>query len=219
MPFILYYHPLSSFCHKVMIAMHEQGIVHERRLIDLGSDAGRADLAKVWPLTKFPVLHDTATGRNVPESSIIIEYLDAHGDGSKLIPTVVDDALDVRLWDRIFDDHVQAPMQAIVADRLFQHNADMSRQRDALHRAYGLVDARMHDREWIAGAAFSMADCAAVPALFYAMTIEPFPEECLHLAAYFERLCARASVQAVLTDARPYFGMYPFAASIPPRFR
>lgn len=219
MAFILYYHPLSSFCHKVMIAMHEQGIDHERRLIDLGSEADRTTLAAAWPLMKFPVLHDSTTGRDVPESSIIIEYLDQHGGGSKLLPPGADDALDVRLWDRIFDNHVQAPIQAIVADRIFQRNGDMSRQRAALHAAYRLVDARMREREWVAGDRFSMADCAAVPALFYAMTLAPFPDSCPHLAAYFDRLCERASVQAVLDDARPYFGMYPFAEAIPARFR
>jgi glutathione S-transferase len=54
MSLTLYYHPLSSFCHKVLIALYEHGIGFEKRIIDLGSDADRAELRTLWPLCKFP---------------------------------------------------------------------------------------------------------------------------------------------------------------------
>lgn len=220
MSLTLYYHPLASFCHKVMVALYEHGVDVEKRLINLGDEADRAELRAVWPLAKFPVLRDGRRGRDVAESSVIIEYLDHHFSGArKLIPQERDDALDVRLWDRVFDNYVQGPMQAIVADRLRGANADMGGERATLAAAYRMIDARMASREWVAGDAFSMADCAAAPALFYAETVLAFPEECVQLKAYYERLMARASVMQVMDEARPYFAMYPFADDIPARFR
>ncbi len=219
MALTLYYHPLSSYCHKALTALYEHGADFDKRLIDLGSEAGRAELASVWPVVKFPVLRDHERQRDVPESSVIIEYLDHFYPGStRLIPQDWDSALDVRLWDRFFDNHVQSPMQAIVADRIKGGSGALTRERAALNVAYGMIDERMASRQWIAGPDFSMADCAAVPALFYAMTLEPFPAAAVNLIAYFERLMARPSVLRVMDEARPYFGMYPFAEAIPQRF-
>lgn len=64
----------------------------------------------VWPLVKFPVLHDNARGQNVAEASVILEYLDLYYPGAEaLLPANRADALAVRLWDRVFDLHVQTP--------------------------------------------------------------------------------------------------------------
>lgn len=220
MALTLYYHPLSSFCHKVLIALYEHGAAFTPRVINLGDAASRAELQAVWPLIKFPVLRDHGRARDVAESSIIIEYLDHyHAGPHQLIGSAIDTALDVRLWDRVFDNHVQGPIQQIVLDRIRAAGADMAPQRAALLVAYGMIEARLAGREWIAGAAFSMADCAAAPALFYAVTLQPFPADCVNLQAYFERLMARPSVQRVISEARPYFAMYPFADDIAQRFR
>ena len=220
MSLTLYYHPLASFCHKVLVALYENGTEFEKRIIDLGNDADRADLQARWPLCKFPVVHDHARKRDVPESSIIIEYLDRYFPGRHpLISSEDEDALETRLWDRVFDDYVQGPMQAIVADRLRGGKGDMTRERSTLETAYGMVDRQMASRTWVAGQDFSLADCAAVPALFYASTLQPFPAGHRHLSAYFERLMDRPSVRRVMDEARPYFSLYPFAESIPGRFR
>lgn len=220
MSLTLFYHPLASYCHKVMVALHEHGIEADKRLINLGDEADRAELRSVWPLTKFPVLRDSRRGRDLAEASIIVEYLDHHyGGDRKLVPQDWDAALDARLWDRVFDNYVQGPVQAIVGDRLRGANADMSAERATLDTAYRMIDKRMAGRTWIAGDAFSMADCAAVPALFYAGTLLAFPRECANLQGYFERLMARPSVIKMLDEARPYFGMYPFAEDIPARFK
>jgi glutathione S-transferase len=216
----LYYHPLASFCHKVLIALYEHGIDFEKRLINLGDAADRAELQAIWPIGKFPVIRDHARGRDVPESSIIIEYLDHfYQGGAPLLPPEWEAAYDVRLWDRFFDNYVQGPMNAIVLDRILGSKGDMARERAALATAYGMIDERMAARQWIAGDSFSMADCAAAPALFYAATLEPFANGASHLNAYFERLMARPSVQRVLEEAKPYFSMYPFEEAIPARFR
>ncbi|WP_137805196.1 glutathione S-transferase family protein [Pseudomonas sp. G(2018)] len=220
MPLTLYYHPLSSFCHKVLIALYEHGIEFEKRIIDLSSATDRAELEALWPIGKFPVIRDHDRQRNVPESSVIIEYLDQLYAGlHQLIPDDWDTALQVRLWDRLFDHYVQEPLQQIVADRLYATHGDLTKQRATLLTAYGMLERQLHARTWVASPDFSLADCSAAPALFYAITLVPFPHDCRHLSEYFERLTQRPSIQRVIDEAKPWFSFYPFAEAIPERFR
>ena len=218
MSLTLYYHPLSSYCHKVLIALYEAGTAFNAQVIDLGDADQRATLRSHWPLCKFPVLHDSERNRSLPESSVIIEYLDHYYPGDKpLIPTDWASALEARLWDRVFDNHVQTPMQQIVGDRLRQTHADMSGPRSLLEVAYRVIDRQVASRTWAAHEEFTLADCAAAPALFYATTLQPLPTELGHLRNYFARLMDRPSVRRVLEEARPYFHLYPFADAIPQR--
>ncbi len=220
MSLTLFHHPLSSYCQKALIALYELGVPFDARFVDLGNPEHRAMLGTHWPLVKFPVLHDAARNRSLPESSVIIEYLDHHHPGtSRLIPADWDTAIEVRLWDRIFDNHIQTPMQQIVVDRLQQSNADLSAPRAWLQATYRVIDHQVASGSWAACGSFSLADCAAAPALFYASALQPFPAELHHLAAYFERLMARPSVKRVIEGAEPYFDLFPFAAAIPAKFR
>ena len=218
----LHYHPLSSYCHKVLIAIDVLGIEVEKRLLNLGDPEERASHLALWPTGKMPLLVDRL--RPVPESSIIIEYLQRHhaGPGRTLIPEDPDAALDVRLWDRLFDLHVMTPMQALTADLLRpegEHDArGVARAREGLSSAYAFVDRHLEGRTWLAGDAFSMADCAAAPALFYALTYVPLSPQHAHLAAYFERLMDHPSVAATIDQARPYFKFYPGRAGLSRRF-
>lgn len=220
MSLTLFYHPLASYCHKVLIALYENGTDFEKRVINLGDDADRAELQAIWPIGKFPVIRDRDRQRDVPESTIIIEYLERFYPGQRpLIPGESTDALEVRLWDRIFDHYVQEPMQEIVLDRIRNAHGDLTEARSTLLTAYGMADRQLAARTWIAARDFSMADCAAAPALFYSSTVQPFPGNLHHLGAYFDRLMARPSVQRVIEEARPCFPLYPFAEAIPQRFR
>jgi glutathione S-transferase len=78
-----------------------------------------------------------------------------------------------------------------------------------LRAPYDIVEREMASRRWAAGDDFSMADCAAAPALFYAAKVLPYANSHPHLAAYLERLKARPSYARVLKDAEPYFHMFP----------
>ncbi|WP_256830414.1 glutathione S-transferase family protein [Pseudomonas sp. Pse1] len=220
MSLTLYFHPLSSYCHKVLIALNECGVEFERRIINLGNDADRLELQLLWPMGKFPVLHDQLRKRDVAESSVIIEYLDHYYGGlHPLLPSDWGRALDVRFWDRFFDNYVHSPMQEIVADRLRGTHADLSAARTTLATAYGMIERQLAGNAWIVGDDFSLADCAAAPALFYASTLVPFSAECPGLSAYFERLASRPSFARVIEEAKPYFGFYPFAEQLPARFK
>lgn len=224
MSLVLYQHPLASFCHKVLMALYENGTPFEGRIIDLGNAESRASLARLWPLAKFPVLRDEALDSTVPESSIIIEYLDRHYPGAtQLLPTDLSDALCVRLWDRFFDLYVQDPMQKIVADVL-RANKDKSPQSVSeaealLSTAYGMIEKQLDGKIWITGDSLTMADCAAAPALFYAETLVPFGEGHERLKAYYQRLLERPSFARVLKEAMPYFHMYPCNEKLPAQFR
>ncbi|MFC3076499.1 glutathione S-transferase family protein [Phenylobacterium terrae] len=223
MSLVLHLHPLSSYCWKVLIGLYELGTAFEPRMANLGDPADRAAFAALWPTAKIPLLEDTGAGRVIPETTVMLEYVDARSAGpARLLPEDADARLDARLWDRLFDNYVMTPMQKIVADRLRPEGVrdphGVQEARATLQMAYGMIDARMAGRDWPAGEAFSLADCAAAPALFYAAIVEPFPAERPHLAAYFERLLARPSVGRAIDEARPWFQYYPYREDMPARF-
>lgn len=223
MPLTLYIHPLASFCHKVLIAFYESGVDFRSETVDLSDPESASDLTAKWPVGKIPVLHDEALGQIVPETSIIIEYVDRHYPGSvRLLPDDADERLEARLWDRFFDLYVSAPMQKIVTDRLRPDDGrdaiGVADARRTLDTAYQMIDGRMKERRWAAGDGFSIADCAAAPGLFYAAIVHPFAETHTGLSAYFERLLERPSMQRTLDDARPFFSMFPYRDAMPERF-
>ncbi len=220
MDLLLYYHPLASFCHKVLIALYEQGNEFRGELVEPGNPASREPLLDIWPVGKMPVLHDVGRGVAVPESSIIIEYLDRHHPGNAaLVPADPDIARETRLWDRFFDLYVQQPMQKFVLDRLRgEHERDPRGVAEAaatLDTAYDMLEAQLEGREWAACDRFTLADCAAAPALFYAGIVRPFPPGHHNLARYFERLMARSSVRRTYDEARPYFHLFPYRDAMP----
>lgn len=219
----LYYHPLASFCHKVLVALYENGTRFEARIVDLADQASSEELLGYWPVGKIPVLRDHRRGQTVPETSVIIEYLALHHPGPvPLLPVDPDQALQVRLWDRFFDLYVSAPMQKIVVDRLRPAGASdalgVAEAEATLDRAYALLEAHLQPGAWATGDTFTLADCAAAPALFYADIVRPFGDGHQKLTAYHERLLARPSVARTIDEARPYFPMFPLRDRIPARF-
>lgn len=212
----LYFHPLSSFCHKALIALYEAGTPFEPVVVDLGDPASRAAFAAVWPMAKMPVLRDAARDCTVAESSVVVEYLDAHYPGSvRLIPADADGAWRTRMWDRFHDCYVQEPMQRIVGDALRPEGKGdafgVEQARAALERAYSVLEDELAGKQWACGAGFGLADCSAAPALFYADTVVPIGDAFPALRAYLARLKARPSFARVLTEAQPYFPMFPLA--------
>jgi glutathione S-transferase len=210
----LYFHPLASFCHKALIAFYENRIPFEPAIVDLADAASSAAFRAVWPIAKMPVLHDDARGRTVAESTIIIEYLEMYYPGAtRFLPADPDRAWQTRMWDRFYDHYVQEPMQKIVTDRLRpagQNDAFGVAQAHAqLRNAYGVLEQEIAARTWMMGDGFTLADCAAAPALFYANTVAPFAETHNELAAYLGRLMARSSFARVLEEAQPYFDLFP----------
>jgi glutathione S-transferase len=209
----LYYHPLSSFAWKVLIALYEKEVPFEPRIVDFADPHSAAEFRSIWPMAKMPVLVDHARNCTIPETSIIIEYLEMHYPGVELIPEDRDAALQVRLSDRFYDLYVQQPMQKIVTDRIRPEGTGDShgveQARASLRTAYDFLERDMESRDWAAGYRFGMADCAAAPGLFYANKVEPFEMSHPNLDAYYRRLLIRPSFARVLVEAEPYFSMFP----------
>jgi glutathione S-transferase len=223
MALTLYIHPLASFCHKVLIALYENAVPFRAVTIDLGDPGSAAELLAHWPVGKIPVLHDGDRDQVVAETTIIIEYLQQHHAGSlPMLPDDPDALLDARLWDRFFDLYVSQPMQKIVTDRIRPEGGNdpfgVAEARRTLDTAYAMIEQRMAGRRWACGEAFSIADCAAAPGLFFAAIVHPFAVDQENVAAYLERLLARPSMQRVLAEARPWFAMFPYRDAMPARF-
>jgi glutathione S-transferase len=214
MSLTLHFHPLSSFCWKVLIALYDNDTPFTPHRLNPGDAAQRAALLKLWPVGKFPVLRDDARDQTIPETTIIVEYLDRHYPGrTRFIPADFEPALQTRLRDRFYDLYVHLPAQNIVGDRLRPqaakdpHGVEEARAR--LRSSYHIIDRQMAGSRWAMGDAFGLADCAALPALFYADKLEPFGEKHNNVTAYLERLKARPSVARVLAEAEPYFNLFP----------
>jgi len=213
MSLTLYYHPLSSFCWKALIALYENDTPFTAVVVNLGDPAERANFLKVWPVGKFPVVRDDARDRTVPESSIIIEYLARHYPGkTQLIPDG-GHPTELRKWDRVIDLHLHLSMQKIVGDRMRPEGSKdpfgVDQAKALIKTALDLIEPHIASKQWMMGDAFTMADCAAAPALFYADKVVPFGATHQQTTAYLERLKARPSFARVLKEAEPYFKMFP----------
>jgi glutathione S-transferase len=210
MPLKLYAHPFSSYSQKVLIALYENALPFEWRVVD--SAEAMAELTALWPLKRFPILMDE--GRPVMEASIIIEHLHLYHPGPvRLIPEDARAALEVRTLDRFFDNYVSTPQQQIVFNQLrLEANRDpygVAEARKQLEMAYGWLDGWMAKREWAVGQDFSLADCAAAPFLFYADWSHPIDARFANVRAYRQRLLARPSFARAVDEARPYRHLFP----------
>lgn len=215
MPLTLHAHPLSSYCQKVLTALYETGIAFEYRMIKFDAPETVAALAALWPMKRMPVLVDD--GATIIESTVIIEHLDLkYPHATKLVPVDAHDALEARLMDRIFDNYVMTPMQKIVFDSLRPASVrdafGVDAARAQLDTIYEWLDGKLADRQWAAGDAFGLADCAAAPALFYADWCHAIPDRFASLRGYRARLLARPSFARAVDEGRPYRHLFPLGA-------
>jgi len=215
MSLTLYFHPLSSFCHKALIALYENGTPFKPQLVNFMDPDENAAFKALWPIRKFPLLRDDATGQTIPESSIVIEHLDNNYPGkTPLIPKDPAQALETRLRDRLCDLYLHLPMQKVVGDKLRPDGVrdphGVEEAKSQIETSLGILDELVAKRTWIAGEAFTMADCAAAPPLFYIdMVVAPIGDRHKNVAAYLRRLKERPSYARVLEEAQPYMHMVP----------
>ncbi|WAG13048.1 glutathione S-transferase family protein [Aeromonas dhakensis] len=208
----LYAHPFSSYSQKVLIALYENATPFDYR--NLEEPAANAELAALWPLKRFPVLLDD--GRCILESSTIVAHLQVHHPGPVSLTPPGDAGLEVHMLDRVFDNYVMTPMQKVVLDML-RPAADRDRYgvveaRELLDQIYLWLDQRLEGRHWIAGAGFTLADCAAAPSLFYADWAHEIPAGYGRLRAYRARLLNHPSIVRVVEEARPFRHYFPLGA-------
>ncbi|CAN5689302.1 glutathione S-transferase family protein [soil metagenome] len=215
MSLALYGHAFSSYTQKVLIALYENATPFEFRGIGQETPEHTAEWLRRWPLAKFPLLVDG--DRTVVETTIIIEYLQiAHPGPVRLLPADPMAALDVRFLDRFFDLHVMNMMQLAVNGALtgdpVKRQEGLSLAEEKLERAYGWLEGQLTGRDWAAGSDFTLADCAAAPALFYADWTHRISEAFPVLRAYRARLLARPSFSRAMEEARPFRPLFPLGA-------
>jgi glutathione S-transferase len=211
----VYGHLFSSYTWKVLVALYENDTPFTFRAIGPDTPDNVADWLRRWPIAKFPLLADG--DRQVAETSVIIEYLQlAHPGPTPFLPADPMAALDVRFLDRFFDLHVMDAAQHAVNGAI---SGDETKRRDGLalsieklDRAYGWLETALAGRAWAAGDAFTLADCAAGPSLFYADWVHRIPEACPVLRDYRARLLARPSIARAVEDARPFRHLFPLGA-------
>ncbi|WP_118857913.1 glutathione S-transferase family protein [Sphingomonas mesophila] len=212
MSLTLFAHPFSSFCWKVQIALDADGTPYAYRNVDPSEPGNMDELKRLWPLGKFPLMVDD--GEVFAETSCIIEHLQAHHPGpNRWIPDGAEGRR-VRFLDRFFDLHVQGNMQPSVNHAIWPDGEGLAAARGiaALRTAYDWLETNLPDGEWAVGDTFTLADCAAAPALFYADWVEPIGGDRPRLAAYRARLLAHPAVQQSVERARPYRHYFPLGA-------
>ena len=215
MTLALYGHPFASFVWKPLVALYERNVGFEFRMIDPDHPENQTRIAELSPTGQFPALIDG--DRVIVESNAVIEYLDLfHGNAAPMVPADPREALEARMMAGVFDDYVNAPMQRIVGEALRDKSElDPRGVADAhgmLDRCYAWLDRRLQGMMWAACGRFTIADCAAAPALFYADWVHPIAARHAVLSAYRARLLARPSVARVVDEARPYRGFFPLGA-------
>ncbi len=213
MSLTLYSHPFSSYSQKVLVALWENEIPFAYRHMEHPGVA--EERTRLWPLARFPILVDN--GRTIVESSIIIEHLDLHHARTiRLLPTDPDAALEVRFMDRFFDNNVMTTMQKPVFEALRPQGARteeaLAEAAKGLETAYTWLESKLSNRTWATGENFTMADCAAAPALFYADWVHQIGTNFPHLRAYRTRLLDRPSFARAVEEARPYRHYFPLGA-------
>lgn len=213
MTLILWSHPYAAYGQKASVALYELGLPFEPKLVEARDEAVMAAFRAVSPFAKMPTLVDTAAGRTLYESSIVVEYLDQLAGGGRLIPADPEAALEARLIDRIVDFYVGGPMNRIIP-RKFRPAGNEDPYGDAqdevvLATAWDWLETRLADgRTWGAGETFTLADCAAAPILTYARRLAPFGDR-PRLKAWHGRLMARPSFVRALEDAAPFGDLMP----------
>jgi glutathione S-transferase len=208
----LYGHPISSYTWKVLTALYENGTPFESVTVDQNS---YADFIAKWPMGKFPILLDSDRKRMVTETSVIIEYLDTYYPGrTRFIPKDIDSALEVRRWDRVFD-HLNTTMSKVVVDNIRPEGQrdpyGVDEAKRIVHGIYTVIETQLGDRDFAVGDVFTMADCAAAPALWYSTRNVPLDGAYPRIAAYLERLKARPAFARAVKESEPLFHMYPGA--------
>jgi glutathione S-transferase len=212
---ILYAHPFSSYCQKVLTALYENDTAFEYRLLDHADPETMAEFEARWPIRRFPILVDGE--RTIVEATTVIEYLDLHYPGKlSFVPEDRDAALEVRMLDRFFDNYVSTPQQKIVLNAIRAEKdrdpVGVAEARDMLERAYAWLERHMEGRLWAAGEAFTLADCGAGPFLFYADWTHAIDPAFTRVHAYRARLMARPAFAHAIDEGRPWRKYFPLGA-------
>jgi len=204
-----YYHPISSYCQKVLVAMYEKGVEFEPHIVALMDPEQRAQFRDVYPMGKVPLLV-VDDDSFIPESSIIIEYLDGIAE-PKLIFGDAEQQRKIRFKDRMFDLYLNDSVSILLFQSMKPESERDQERIDTSHfridTMYGFMEEELGGQPYANGEEFSMSDCAATPALFYAQRTAPF-DSYKNISAYWDRLASRPSIRRVMDEAEPHISAF-----------
>ncbi|MBP5973353.1 glutathione S-transferase family protein [Brasilonema sp. CT11] len=201
----LYYAPASSYSQRVLIALYEKGVDFTAIPVNLFDPESREEYMQINLFAKIPTLV-TDKGNVIFEANIIIEYLDQHfPKTSRLIPGDSEQALEVRMVERMIDVYINSGREALFADtqRPIEERGkkEVIKAKRLLETAIAMLDEKLATRTWLGGEEFTIADCAAAPTLAYLRMVynyNDFP----NLTNYVKRLESRPSVAQVFNSGR-----------------
>ena len=191
-------HDGSPFVRKVRIVLEEKRIPYE--YVHARPSLPGSPVPEHNPLAKIPVLV-TGEGKSIYDSPVIVDYLDALVPEPRLIPTGLDERVDVKRWEALGDGITDATV-------LVSHDHDKAqtpewhqKQRLKIDRGVAAMAKALGEREFCYGTRFSLADIAAGYALGYMDRMLPDIDwRAAHpnLARLAERLATRESFRRTL---------------------
>ena len=156
---------MSTYSQKVLIAIYEKDLRFTPHVVNLMVDAERDEYRKLYPLGKVPLIV-LNHGPLIPESSIIIEYLDSLG-GTPLISPNPDVARKTRFKDRFIDFYLTESVGTLFTEsRKPEAERNARKIETARYRAkavYDFLEYELSESEWANGDEFSLSDCAGPP--------------------------------------------------------
>ena len=218
----LYYYPHSTYCQKVLLAFHEKGLSFSPEIVDMMNEQARAHYEATYPIGRVPLLQLQSNDKDkpedgymIPESSIIIEYLDQHHpDTPRLIPSDPEEARIVRFMDRMADLYLNEPIAGLIRKKLFAGVEKEMPQKKAfkyIEASFDYLDEHLSERQFICGKSFTMADCAVIPSLFYARYVYPFAEH-ENIRGYWLRVSEKPCFKQLMAQVEPQW--QPIAADL-----
>lgn len=203
----LYFSYLSTYSQKVLIGLYEKDTAFTPHLVDLSDPEARAEYVKLYPFGKLPLLVRD-DGRMIPESSIIVEYIDNQFEQEPiLIPRDPELARRARFMDRMCDLYLNDPVVNLIFESWKpedeQNRELISKSSERIGTMYRFMDDQLSSSPYLAGETFSIADCAAMPVLFYANSFAPFGGFD-NIFRYWEEVSSRPSFVRLKQEAEPY---------------
>ncbi|MEC4727550.1 glutathione S-transferase family protein [Shewanella sp. D64] len=196
----LYYHPLSRYSQKVLLALYEKQANFFPRVVELSDPLSRQEFSLFYPPAKVPLLK-SKQGYLIPESSIIIEYVDNEfpQKGTRLIPPNTSISLDTRLQDRLIDLELSNVLFEFERQQLNPEDTNQIKIKQLekrIRRFLQYLDNILENNHWLCGDSLTLADCALIPCLPYAREhFQLFKYD--NLSRYWAQAQLRGSYQQV----------------------
>jgi len=201
----LYNAYLSNFASKCRLAIYEKNAPVELVPIP-GSDLKSAEYLKIYPMGKTPALE--VNGQIIGESEVINEYLEEKFPATPLLPKDAEGRARSRSISRFHDLYLEPPLRALFPQATAKEKDTklIGEKLAEIKTRVDQLEAMLSGGPYALGTAFTLADCALVPTMFFLNLIPPMmggsspSEGHPKLAAWWGKVQERPAVQKVLGE-------------------